>query len=53
MILPRNYRTWRRNCRDLLRFRKIVSRLNRLSDRELAEFDICRGDIHSIARGSL
>ena len=46
MILIRNYRYWRR-------YRDTVSELNRLSNRELNDLGINRGEIPSVARRSL
>ena len=33
------------------RYGRVVQELSRLSDRELADIGITRGDIHSIAKG--
>ena len=46
MNLIRNYRNWRR-------YRDTVSELNRLSNRELNDLGINRGEIPSVARKSL
>ena len=46
MNLIRNYRNWRR-------YRNTVSELNRLSNRELNDLGINRGEIPSVARRSL
>ena len=46
MNLIRNYRNWRR-------YRDTVSELNRLSNRELNDLGINRGEIPSVARRSL
>ena len=46
MNLIRNYRNWRR-------YRDTVSELNRLSNRELIDLGIARGDIPSVARKSI
>ena len=46
MNLIRNYRNWRR-------YRDTVSELNRLSNRELTDLGIARGDIASVARKSI
>ena len=43
MNLIRNYRNWRR-------YRETVSELSRLSNRELADLGITRGDIRRVAR---
>ena len=43
MNLIRNYRNWRR-------YRETVSELSRLSNRELADLGITRGDIRHVAR---
>jgi uncharacterized protein YjiS (DUF1127 family) len=43
MNLIRNYRNWRR-------YRETVSELDRLSNRELADLGIARGDIPFVAR---
>ena len=43
MNLIRNYRNWRR-------YRETVSELSRLSNRELNDLGISRGDIHFVAR---
>jgi uncharacterized protein YjiS (DUF1127 family) len=46
MNLIRNYRNWRR-------YRDTVSELNRLSNRELNDLGISRGDIPFVARKSI
>jgi uncharacterized protein YjiS (DUF1127 family) len=46
MNLIRNYRSWRR-------YRETVSELSRLSNRELVDLGINRGDIHRVARKSI
>ena len=46
MNLIRNYRNWRR-------YRDTVSEMNRLSNRELNDLGINRGEIPSVARRSL
>lgn len=46
MNLIRNYRNWRR-------YRQTVGELNRLSNRELNDLGISRGDIPFVARNSL
>jgi uncharacterized protein YjiS (DUF1127 family) len=46
MNLIRNYRNWRR-------YRETVSELNRLSNRELSDLGIARGDINFVARKSI
>ena len=46
MNLIRNYRNWRR-------YRETVSELSRLSNRELTDLGIARGDIHRVARKSV
>ena len=46
MNLIRSYRNWRR-------VRETVSELNRLSNRELADLGIHRGDIERVARQGL
>ena len=46
MNLIRNYRNWRR-------YRDTVSELNRLSNRELNDLGISRGDIQFVARKSI
>lgn len=46
MNLIRNYRNWRR-------YRETVSELNRLSNRELNDLGIARGDIRNVARKSI
>ena len=43
MNLIRNYRNWRR-------YRDTVNELSRLSNRELNDLGISRGDIHFVAR---
>ncbi len=45
MNMIRNYRTWRR-------YRETVSELSRLSNRELSDLGIARGDIPYVARKS-
>jgi uncharacterized protein YjiS (DUF1127 family) len=46
MNLIRNYRNWRR-------YRDTVSELSRLSNRELNDLGITRGDISTVARRSI
>lgn len=46
MNLIRNYRNWRR-------YRETVSELSRLSNRELSDLGIARGDINFVARKSI
>lgn len=46
MNLIRNYRNWRR-------YRETVSELSRLSNRELNDLGISRGDIPFVARRSI
>jgi uncharacterized protein YjiS (DUF1127 family) len=46
MNLVRSYNNWRR-------YRETVNELNRLSQRELADLGISRGDINSVARRSI
>jgi uncharacterized protein YjiS (DUF1127 family) len=46
MNLIRNYRNWRR-------YRDTVSELSRLSNRELNDVGLTRGDIFTIARKSI
>ncbi|RLP24433.1 DUF1127 domain-containing protein [Mesorhizobium sp. YM1C-6-2] len=46
MNLIRNYRNWRR-------YRDTVSELSRLSNRELNDLGIARGDIPAVARKSI
>jgi uncharacterized protein YjiS (DUF1127 family) len=46
MNMIRNYRNWRR-------FRKTVNELSRLTDRELDDMGLRRGDIHSVARSAI
>jgi len=46
MNLIRNYRNWRR-------YRDTVSELSRLSNRELNDLGITRGDIRAVARRSI
>ncbi len=46
MNLIRNYRNWRR-------YRSTVDELNRLSNRELNDLGIARGDIPYVARRSV
>jgi uncharacterized protein YjiS (DUF1127 family) len=46
MNLIRNYRNWRR-------YRETVTELNRLSNRELSDLGIARGDINFVARKSI
>jgi len=46
MNLIRNYRNWRR-------YRDTVTELNRLSNRELNDLGIARGDIRAVARQSI
>lgn len=45
MNIIRNYRNWRR-------YRDTVSELSRLSNRELSDLGIARGDIPFVARKS-
>ena len=46
MNVIRNYREWRR-------YRETVRELSRLSDRELHDMGISRGDIHAVAQRKL
>jgi uncharacterized protein YjiS (DUF1127 family) len=46
MNIVRNYRNWRR-------YRDTVSELSRLSNRELADLGINRGEIHAVARKAI
>lgn len=46
MNLIRNYRNWRR-------YRETVSELSRLSNRELSDLGIARGDISFVARKAI
>ncbi len=46
MNLIRNYRNWRR-------YRETVSELSRLSNRELSDLGIARGDITFVARKAI
>jgi uncharacterized protein YjiS (DUF1127 family) len=46
MNIIRNYRNWRR-------YRETVSELSRLSNRELTDLGISRGDIPFVARKSI
>jgi uncharacterized protein YjiS (DUF1127 family) len=46
MNLIRNYRNWRR-------YRNTVNELSRLTNRELNDLGITRGDIHFVARRAL
>ena len=46
MSLIRNYRNWRR-------YRDTVNELSRLSNRELNDLGIARGDINFVARKSI
>ena len=46
MNLIRNYRNWRR-------YRETVVELSRLSNRELNDLGIARGDIHNVARRAI
>lgn len=46
MNLVKNYRNWRL-------YRETVSELSRLSNRELADLGITRGDIRSVARRAI
>ena len=46
MNIIRNYRNWRR-------YRDTVSELSRLSNRELTDLGIARGEIRHVARKSL
>ena len=46
MNLIRNYRNWRR-------YRETVNELSRLSNRELSDLGIARGDIAFVARKSV
>ena len=46
MNLFRNYRNWRR-------YRETVFELSRLSNRELNDRGIARGDIHNVARRAI
>lgn len=45
MNIVRNYRNWRR-------YRDTVTELSRLSNRELSDVGISRGDIPAVARSS-
>jgi uncharacterized protein YjiS (DUF1127 family) len=45
MSMIRNYRNWRR-------FRKTVNELSRLTDRELDDMGLRRGDIYSVAKSA-
>lgn len=45
MNIVRNYRNWRR-------YRDTVTELSRLSNRELSDLGISRGDIASVARSA-
>jgi uncharacterized protein YjiS (DUF1127 family) len=46
MNLVRNYRNWRR-------YRDTITELSRLSNRELSDLGIARGDIPFVARKSV
>lgn len=46
MNLVRNYRNWRR-------YRQTISELSRLSNRELNDLGIMRGDIPAVAKATL
>lgn len=46
MNLVRSYNNWRR-------YRETVNELNRLSQRELADLGISRGDINSVTRRAI
>ena len=46
MNLVRSYNNWRR-------YRETVNELNRLSQRELADLGISRGDFNSVARRAI
>lgn len=46
MSIVRNYRNWRT-------YRTTVSELSRLSNRELADLGINRGEIHAVARKAI
>ena len=46
MNVIRNYRNWRR-------FRKTVNELSRLTDRELDDRGVRRGDIYSVAKSAV
>jgi uncharacterized protein YjiS (DUF1127 family) len=46
MNIVRNYRNWRR-------YRDTVNELSRLSNRELADLGINRGEIQSVARKAI
>ncbi len=46
MNVIRNYRNWRR-------FRKTVNELSRLTNRELDDMGLRRGDIYSVAKSAL
>ena len=46
MNLVRSYNNWRR-------YRETVNELNRLSQRELADLGISRGEINSVARRAI
>ena len=46
MNIVRNFRNWRQ-------YRNTVSELSRLSNRELADLGINRGEIHAVARKAI
>lgn len=46
MSIVRNYRNWRT-------YRNTVSELSRLTNRELADLGINRGEIHAVARKAI
>lgn len=46
LSIIRNYRNWRR-------YRETVTELNRLSNRELSDLGMVRGDIPSVAKRSI
>lgn len=46
LSIIRNYRNWRR-------YRETVSELNRLSNRELSDLGMSRGDIPFVAKRSI
>jgi uncharacterized protein YjiS (DUF1127 family) len=46
MNLIRNYRNWRQ-------YRATVNELSKLSNRELADLGIGRGEIHAVARKAI
>jgi len=46
MSIIRNYRNWRR-------YRETVNELSRLTNRELSDLGISRGDIQTVARRAI